>query len=250
MEVNLENILKKIEDFFQYQSELNVPIYLPEKFLEIINQQIKLNTQFIDSFLSKISEPFVGAKSLSELDSLINKCVKCSLGNLRKNFVFGVGNPNADIVFVGEAPGADEDEQGEPFVGKAGKLLTETLSTLGFRRDEVYICNILKCRPPNNRDPLPAEVEKCEPYLLKQLSLIKPKIIVALGRIAGNTLLKKNETLSNLRRNIFNYYDIPFFVTFHPAAILRNPNWKRDFEKDLEIMKEFYLSLAEKKKVL
>lgn len=141
---------------------------------------------------------------------------------------------------VGEAPGADEDAQGEPFVGRAGKLLNELLREIGLEREEVYICNILKCRPPGNRDPLPEEVEKCEPYLLKQLSLLKPKIIVALGRIAGNTLLKTNESLSNLRREVYNYYGIPLFVTFHPAAILRNPNWKSNLLADLKKMKNYY----------
>lgn len=241
----MKELLRVLEDFLKYQSELNVPLYLSENLSSTNDIPKKLNTNFIDRYLSKINEPFIASKTLNDLDSLINKCQKCSLGKLRKNFVFGTGNPNADIVFVGEAPGADEDEQGEPFVGRAGKLLTETLKNLGFNREEVYICNILKCRPPNNRDPLPNEVEKCEPYLLKQLSLIKPKIIVALGRIAGNTLLKKNETLSNLRKNIYNYYDIPLFITFHPAAILRNINWKKDFEKDLENMKEYYLRLSE-----
>ncbi len=241
--MNSKDLFNKIEDFFRYQLELNVPVFVSD---DISSQKSKkLNTEFIDYYLSNVAEDFIKAKSLHQLDEMINQCQKCPLGKTRTKFVFGVGNPSADIVFVGEAPGADEDAQGEPFVGRAGKLLTETLIKIGLQREEVYICNILKCRPPNNRDPLPSEVEKCEPYLLKQLSLIKPKIIVALGRIAGNTLLRKNETLTNLRKEIYNYYEIPLFVTFHPAAILRNMGWKSTFEEDLIKMKKFYDNLME-----
>ena len=243
MDKEIKELLDKIEDFLRYQEELNLPIFISESISEKSKTK-KLNTEFIDDYLKNIEEEFVRANSLVELDNMINQCQKCSLGKTRTKFVFGVGNPSADIVFIGEAPGADEDIQGEPFVGRAGRLLTETLKKIGLQREEVYICNILKCRPPNNRDPLPQEVEKCEPYLLKQLSLIKPKIIVALGRIAGNTLLRKNESLTNLRKNIYNYYDIPLFVTFHPAAILRNMGWKITFEEDLIKMKNYYDSLV------
>ncbi len=243
MDKEIKELLDKIEDFLRYQEELNLPIFISES-ISKKSKAKKLNTEFIDYYLKNIEEEFVRANSLVELDNMINQCQKCPLGKTRTKFVFGVGNPSADIVFIGEAPGADEDIQGEPFVGRAGKLLTETLKKIGLQREEVYICNILKCRPPNNRDPLPQEVEKCEPYLLKQLSLIKPKIIVALGRIAGNTLLRKNESLTNLRKNIYNYYDIPLFVTFHPAAILRNMGWKITFEEDLIKMKNYYDSLV------
>lgn len=242
MSRDLKELFDKIEDFFRYQEELNLPVFV-SKTNSDKKVTKKLNTTYIDYYLSNIDEEFIKTNSLVELDQKINKCLKCPLGNTRKKFVFGVGNSSADIVFVGEAPGADEDAQGEPFVGRAGKLLTETLKKIGLQREEVYICNILKCRPPNNRDPLPSEVEKCEPYLLKQLSLIKPKIIVALGRIAGNTLLRKNETLSNLRKDVYNYFEIPLFVTFHPAAILRNLGWKTTFEADLSKMKTYYDSL-------
>lgn len=235
--LSLDEIISLLEDFFMYQKELGVPIITED----VITKQVqKLNTELIEKFLQSITEDFIKAKSLSELDSQINNCKKCPLGQTRKKFVFGVGNPSAEIVFIGEAPGADEDAQGEPFVGRAGKLLTRTLLQIGLTREEVYICNILKCRPPNNRDPLPEEVDKCEPYLLKQLSLIKPKIIVALGRIAGNTLLKSNLTLSKLRENVYNYYGIPLFITFHPAAILRNINWKPVFIEDLKNVKNYY----------
>lgn len=237
----LEKVLTEVESMIEYHNELQVPIYLSsvEK-----KRNPEFNDELLNSILKKINEPYVKTNSIDELYQSISNCKKCSLGNTRTNFVFGVGNPNADIVFVGEAPGADEDAQGEPFVGRAGKLLNQILQQVGLKREEIYICNILKCRPPNNRDPLPEEVELCESYLLKQLSLIKPKILVALGRIAGNTLLKKSETLGNLRKTLYWYNGIPFFITFHPAAILRNPQWKDGLVEDLTKMKKYYDELT------
>lgn len=141
-------------------------------------------------------------KSLNELYDNIHDCQKCSLGATRNKFVFGVGNPNADLMLIGEAPGAEEDKQGIPFVGRAGKLLTDILKAINFEREEVYIANILKCRPPNNRDPLPSEREVCKPYLYKQIELIKPKIILCLGKVASNVLLNKNDSLTKLRGDV------------------------------------------------
>ena len=180
------------------------------------------------------SEPWIGAKNLDELNSMICTCVKCPLGITRIKFVFGVGNPNADIVFVGEAPGADEDAQGEPFVGRAGQLLNKILEAVQFKRDEVYICNILKCRPPNNRQPQPDEIDQCEPHLWKQLELLKPKIIVCLGRVAGQTLLRTTASLGELRGKVHSYRGIKLVVTYHPAALLRNPNWKKPTWEDVQ----------------
>lgn len=186
------------------------------------------------------AEPWVSASDLPVLNAQICTCLKCPLGSTRIKFVFGVGNPNADIVFVGEAPGADEDAQGEPFVGRAGQLLNKILEAIHFKREDVYICNILKCRPPNNRDPLPEEVDSCEPYLWKQLELLKPKIIVCLGRIAGQTLLRTNETLGSLRGKVHNYRGIKLVVTYHPAALLRNPNWKKPTWEDVQWIKKMH----------
>jgi DNA polymerase len=180
------------------------------------------------------NEPWVGATNLDELNSMICTCVKCPLGTTRIKFVFGVGNPNADIVFVGEAPGADEDAQGEPFVGRAGQLLNKILEAVQFKRDEVYICNILKCRPPNNRQPQPDEIDQCEPHLWKQLELLKPKIIVCLGRVAGQTLLRTTASLGELRGKVHSYRGIKLVVTYHPAALLRNPNWKKPTWEDVQ----------------
>jgi len=185
-------------------------------------------------------EPWVAATTLDDLNSMICTCVKCPLGNTRIKFVFGVGNPNADIVFVGEAPGADEDAQGEPFVGRAGQLLNKILEAIHFKREDVYICNILKCRPPNNREPQAEEVDVCEPHLWKQLEIIKPKIIVCLGRVAGQTLLRTSESLGTMRGKVHNYRGIKLVVTYHPAALLRNPNWKKPTWEDVQWIRKMY----------
>jgi DNA polymerase len=191
-------------------------------------------------------EPWITAQNLVELNGKINKCTKCSLGYTRIKFVFGVGNPKAEVVVVGEAPGADEDEQGEPFVGRAGQLLNKILEAIRFKREEVYICNILKCRPPNNRDPQAEEIDCCEPYLWKQLELIKPKIILCAGRIAGQSLLKTNASLTQLRGKVHDYRSIPLMVTYHPAALLRNPNWKRPCWEDMQTFRKLYDEMKSK----
>jgi len=186
------------------------------------------------------NEPWVNCATLADLNTTICTCQKCALGSTRTNFVFGVGNPEADLVLVGEAPGADEDLKGEPFVGRAGQLLNKILEAINFKREEVYICNILKCRPPNNRDPLPDEVAQCEPYLWKQLEIIKPKIILCLGRIAAQVLLKTNDSLTKLRGTFHDYRGIKLMVTYHPAALLRNPNWKRPTWEDVQKLRKEY----------
>lgn len=181
------------------------------------------------------------AAALAKLnESQVAVCTKCELSETRTNTVFGVGNPDAGVVFVGEAPGRDEDLKGEPFVGRAGQLLTKILEAIGFAREDVYICNVLKCRPPNNRDPLPHEVELCEPYLLAQLDIIQPRVICALGRISALTLLKKKQTLGKMREAVHDYHGIPMVVTYHPAALLRNPGWKRPAWEDVQKLRAIY----------
>ena len=187
------------------------------------------------------------AETLDELNSKINNCMKCGLGKTRTNFVFGVGNPKADIVVIGEAPGADEDSQGEPFVGRAGQLLNKILEATGFAREEVFILNILKCRPPGNRNPAPDEVELCRPYLEKQLKLINPKLILLLGKVASESLLKTKEPLNKLRGKTHDYKGWKVRVTFHPAALLRNPNWKRPTWEDMQEFKALYEDITGKK---
>jgi len=183
-------------------------------------------------------------ENLDEMNNMICECKKCPLGETRTKFVFGVGNPNADIVLIGEAPGADEDAQGEPFVGRAGQLLNKILEATGFEREEVFICNILKCRPPGNRNPVPDEVEKCRPYLEKQLKLLNPKLVLLLGRVAAETLLKTKEPLNKLRGRIHNYRGYKVMVTFHPAALLRNPNWKRPTWDDMKQFKALFETMT------
>jgi DNA polymerase len=185
-----------------------------------------------------VDPTWMNSKTLDELESKIHNCVKCPLGKTRTNFVFGVGDPSADIVFIGEAPGADEDLQGEPFVGRAGQLLNKMLASIGIRRSEVYICNVLKCRPPGNRNPSPSEISACSPYLIKQLEILKPKVIVSLGRYAAQTLLKTNASIGALRGMVHEWKGIKMIVTYHPAALLRNQQWKLPALEDLRKAKK------------
>jgi DNA polymerase len=192
------------------------------------------------------TEPWGKAESLDGLDSQISGCLKCALGQTRTNFVFGVGNPSATLVLVGEAPGVDEDAQGEPFVGRAGQLLNKILAAIGFKREDVYICNILKCRPPGNRKPSQEEVGHCIPYLRKQIAIIKPKLILCLGLTAAENLLQTTESLTKLRGRILEYEGIPLMVTYHPAALLRNPAWKRPTWEDVQAARTLHDELLAK----
>jgi len=180
------------------------------------------------------------ASNLEGLYGDIHTCTKCPLGFTRTNFVFGVGNPNADLMFIGEAPGRDEDLKGEPFVGRAGQLLDKMLAAINLRRDDVYIANILKCRPPDNRDPQPHESESCLPHLAEQIRLIRPRFICSLGRIAAQILLDTKTPLSKLRGRFYEVAGSRMLVTFHPAALLRNPNFKRDAWEDLKLLRRSY----------
>jgi DNA polymerase len=162
-------------------------------------------------------------------------CRHCKLHTLgRKQVVFGVGNPDADLMFVGEAPGADEDIQGEPFVGRAGQLLTKIIEAIGLKRSDVYIANVIKCRPPGNRNPEPDEVERCEPFLFRQVDMVKPKVIVALGKFAAQSLLKTNDPITRLRGREYRFRSAILMPTFHPAYLLRNPSSKREVWEDMK----------------
>jgi DNA polymerase len=162
-------------------------------------------------------------------------CTRCKLHKLgRRQVVFGVGNPNADLMFVGEGPGADEDIQGEPFVGRAGQLLTKIIEAIGMSRSDVYIANVIKCRPPQNRNPEPDEVEQCEPFLFRQIETIKPKVIVALGKFAAQCLLRTTEPITRLRGREYKYRNAILMPTFHPAFLLRNPSSKREVWEDMK----------------
>jgi uracil-DNA glycosylase family 4 len=166
-------------------------------------------------------------------------CTRCKLHTLgRRQVVFGVGNPNADLMFVGEAPGADEDAQGEPFVGRAGQLLTKIIEAMGLKREDVYIANLIKCRPPGNRNPEPDEQQECEPFLFRQIDQIKPKVIVALGKFSAQALLKTNDPITKLRGREYKYRDAILMPTYHPAYLLRTPSAKRDVWEDMKRVKE------------
>ena len=188
-----------------------------------------------DSMFS--NEPITKADRLDQLVELIEACRRCSLGHTRQHIVPGEGNPDADFVCVGEAPGATEDETGRPFVGRAGQLLSDILKAIGLPREDVFIMNVLKCRPPGNRDPEPMEAQACSPYLHRQLELIKPKVILSLGKPSATTLLNlpRTTSLTELRGKVHRYRGIPLVVTYHPAALLRNPHWKPATWDDVRI---------------
>ncbi len=187
-----------------------------------------------------LSDRGCGSEDLLVVRREIGECTRCKLAGGRRTLVFGVGDPHAHLMFVGEGPGADEDAQGEPFVGKAGQLLTKMIEAMGFRREQVYIANVVKCRPPNNRDPEPDEIEACEPFLKAQIAAVKPRVIVALGRFAVQTLLRDATPISRQRGKWREYQGVRLMPTFHPAYLLRNPPEKRKAWEDLQrVMKEF-----------
>jgi DNA polymerase len=178
------------------------------------------------------------AEALAAVRAEIGDCTRCKLHTLgRTQIVFGVGNPHADLMFAGEAPGHDEDVQGIPFVGRAGQLLTKIIEAIGLTRDDVYIANVIKCRPPQNRNPEPDEVETCEPFLFQQIDIVKPKVVVALGKFAAQTLLRTLDPISRLRGRVFEYRGAKLIPTFHPAYLLRNPSSKREVWEDMKLAK-------------
>ncbi|HEY5123947.1 MAG TPA: uracil-DNA glycosylase [Ignavibacteria bacterium] len=260
MSKSLSEILKNTVDYLKFQRDYGNLYFYDEKIVVSDNDNLIFKTETTNetvkpkkseaSFVKesnnsvKSAELWQKAKNIDELNSLICNCKKCILGNLRNNFVFGTGNPEARVVVVGEAPGGDEDREGKPFVGRAGKKLTEILAAIKFAREDVFICNILKCRPPDNRNPLPDEIQKCEPYLFKQLELIKPSLILALGTFAAQTLLKTSLPLGKLRGTFHDFEingnKIKLLVTFHPAALLRNPNWRRPTWEDVQMFRKEY----------
>jgi len=176
---------------------------------------------------------------LQQIREDIGDCTRCRLHAGRKNIVFGVGNPDAEIMFVGEGPGADEDIQGEPFVGRAGQLLNNMISAMGLKREDVYIANVVKCRPPGNRTPERDECEICSPFLLRQIQAIRPRMIVALGAVAAKTLLAMNDTMANLRGRVYDCLGTKLVVTYHPAYLLRDPRQKAEAWKDLQMVMKY-----------
>jgi len=179
-------------------------------------------------------------RDLNDLYEQSKNCRKCRLADTRTNFVFGEGNPEAKIVVIGEAPGAEEDAQGRPFVGRSGKLLDKILEAIGFSRDDVFICNIIKCRPPANRNPHADEISCCMPWLNAQLALLDPAVLLLLGKVAANTLLDNKQSMGNLRGKIIRWNGYDVIVTYHPAALLRNHNWKPQCWDDVRMLRSHY----------
>jgi DNA polymerase len=202
-------------------------------------QEINLLGGTMDSLFAE-NAAALKANNLEELRAAIGDCRRCKLCSGRTNLVFGVGNPNADLMFIGEGPGRDEDLQGEPFVGRAGQLLTDIITKgMGMKREDVYIANVVKCRPPENRNPEPDEVAACEPFLKKQIDLVRPRIIVALGKFAVQTLLQSKVPITKLRGQWHSYHGIKLMPTFHPAYLLRNPADKKLVWEDIKkVIKE------------
>lgn len=201
-------------------------------------EEVSSNTERI--IPSGVPQVFNHFTTLYEFEQKIYHCQKCDLAKGRNKFVFGSGNPNAKVMLIGEGPGAEEDKKGEPFVGQAGQLLTDILKAINFTREEIYIANIVKCRPPANRTPFPAEIEACMPYLHKQISLVEPSLILLLGATAVLGLLGKKSTLSSMRGKVFTYGAAQVMVTYHPAALLRNPALKRDTWADVQQFRKLY----------
>jgi uracil-DNA glycosylase len=200
------------------------------------------DASLFDSPLPVITDKRAAMKAIRED---IGDCTRCRLHKGRKNIVFGVGNVNADLMFVGEGPGADEDEQGEPFVGRAGQLLNNMIAAMGLKRSDVYIANVVKCRPPQNRTPEKDECDTCSPFLMRQIEVIRPKVIVALGAVAAKNLLAVNDSMANLRGRWYDFKRARLAVTYHPAFLLRDPRQKKEAWKDLQMVMK-YLGLKPK----
>jgi DNA polymerase len=194
------------------------------------------------AYTSMFDQAVSSQESLDAVRSDLGDCRRCKLWTSRKNIVFGSGDSHAQLMFVGEAPGADEDEQGLPFVGRAGQLLTKIIEAIGMRREEVFICNILKCRPPGNRNPETDEITSCEPFLFRQIASVKPKVICALGTFGAQTLLRTTESIGRLRGQLIDYRGAKLMATFHPAYLLRNPNEKRKVWEDMQVVRDYLFS--------
>lgn len=228
----LKEVVSSLRGHLIYQRDVLLAEGIPKGSRTDISLEPSADTKIETSEL-----PTPNSQLLEQLRAEIGDCKKCKLGKTRTNLVFGVGNPDAKIVFVGEGPGRDEDLQGEPFVGRAGQLLTDII-TKGMKmlREDVYICNVVKCRPPENRNPEPDEIDACERFLIRQLEIIRPEIIVALGTFAAQTLLKTELPISKLRGRFHDYHGIRLMPTFHPSYLLRNPEAKKEVWEDIKMV--------------
>ena len=212
-----------------------------------VEQGVELSLQPVAETIAPNSQvpaplpPVLGDKpsALKLIREDIGDCTRCRLHKGRTNLVFGVGNVNADLMFIGEGPGADEDAKGEPFVGRAGQLLNNMISAMGIKREDVYIANVVKCRPPSNRTPEKDECDTCSPFLMRQIDVIKPKVIVALGAVAAKNLLAVNDSMANLRSRWYDFRNSKLLVTYHPAYLLRDPRQKKEAWKDLQMVMKY-----------
>ncbi len=232
-----EQVFKPVEEFREIVSHL--------KKLMAANMEMGLEAPALSATtLDYLNARTSGFASLEDLRKYVGDCKRCKLGYGRRNLVFGEGSPQARLVFVGEGPGREEDQAGLPFVGEAGRLLTKIVNAMGLSREEVYICNVVKCRPPKNRDPEADEIETCLPFLKNQLNLIRPQVICTLGRIAAQALLGKEFKITVERGRWHSFMDIPLMPTYHPAYLLRNPSAKRQVWDDIQkIMKHMGLEV-------
>lgn len=219
----------------RYLQAMGVDIWVDRSVVKIAEVSVPESVRESPSTVVDLSGQQPG---MDQLRREVVSCCACVLHETRTQTVFGTGNQNADWLFIGEAPGADEDAQGEPFVGRAGRLLNAMLFALGLQREQVFIANVLKCRPPNNRDPRPEEVDACEAFLQRQIKLIQPRVIVALGRHAAHALLKTDQTLAKLRGKAYRYENTPLIITYHPAYLLRSPADKAKTWSDLCLARE------------
>ena len=255
--IDRNDVTARVLSFLQYQEEVYGPFQIPEVDTKPEQEQTELPQQEVSAIQeempersattkeSEIYQKVAACRSLDELRAICEDAdiLRTDLENTR--LVFGVGNPDADLMLIGEAPGFHEDQQGEPFVGRAGQLLNDILKAIKFKREDVYIANILKHRPPNNRDPLVDERRLSLPFLEKQIDLIQPKLILCLGRISAQTLLDTNESMGQLRGSFHPYLEkYELMVTYHPAALLRNPKWKRGTWEDVQKLRKRYDELG------
>lgn len=214
---------------------MGIDVWIPRNPIAIASELGPEARPVVDNIIREPETSKISRQDWSELEAEVASCNKCDLCQTRTQTVFGTGNKHAEMMIIGEAPGQSEDEQGKPFVGKAGQLLTEMLRAIGLQREDVFIANILKCRPPGNRDPKPDEIESCSDYLLRQQALIKPKIILAVGRISAQTLLKTDAPVGKLRGRVHDLNGTPLVVVYHPAYLLRSLIEKRKAWQDLQL---------------
>ncbi|HJX00179.1 MAG TPA: uracil-DNA glycosylase [Terriglobales bacterium] len=242
---NSADFQRQLAERVRFYRELGIYDFYHREAASVVRSSVE--TQHAASLQSPAGSPAMTSeeemtpeRALRIIREDIGDCTRCVLHKQgRKQIVFGVGSPRAEIMFIGEAPGADEDQQGQPFVGRAGQLLNNMISAMGIRREDVYIANIIKCRPPGNRTPEREECDTCSPFLMRQIEAVKPKVIVALGAVAAKTLLGVNDAMVNLRGRIYDFRNTKLAVTYHPAYLLRDPRQKKEAWKDLQMVMKY-----------